>query len=133
VFHHRRRLFLPHLRQIGRYALHRGYFARRFPATSRKLSYFLPSLFVLGVVAGALLSAFLPLFRIPYFSVLTLYGLLTCISSINAKPHVWLLTWLGVMLTHVVYGARFLVGLIAFRMPAEKQRFDHPSEGGEKT
>ena len=128
AFHHRRRLFLPHLRQIGRYALHRGYFARKFPETSRKLSYFIPSLFVTGLAGGALLSAVYPFWRIPYFSVLALYGLLTFIASVSSRPHVWLVTWIGVILTHVVYGSRFLIGILSPRMPADKQRFDHPSE-----
>ncbi|MBQ5511265.1 MAG: hypothetical protein IIT94_09040, partial [Prevotella sp.] len=52
VYHHRRRLFGPHLRQLGRYAFHRGYFVKKSPKTSFKLSYFVPSLFVLGLVAG---------------------------------------------------------------------------------
>ena len=44
VYHHRRRLFIPHLRQVENYALHRGYFVKKFPETSFKLSYFLPSI-----------------------------------------------------------------------------------------
>jgi glycosyltransferase involved in cell wall biosynthesis len=128
VYHHRRKLFFPHLRQIGRYALHRGYFARKFPATSRKLSYFIPSLFVLGLIGGALLSAVSPFCRILYLATLAVYAFLTCIFSVSSRPHVWLITWLGLFLTHIVYGARFLIGLIALRMPGEKQQFDHPSE-----
>ena len=54
VYHHRRRLFGPHLRQLGRYAFHRGYFVKKSPKTSFKLSYFIPSLFVLGLVAGGI-------------------------------------------------------------------------------
>ena len=54
VYHHRRRLFGPHLRQLGRYAFHRGYFVKKSPKTSFKLSYFIPSLFVLGVILGGL-------------------------------------------------------------------------------
>ena len=54
VFHHRRELFGPHLKQIRNYAFNRGLFARRFPETSRKIAYFIPSLFVLGLVAGPL-------------------------------------------------------------------------------
>ena len=60
VHHHRRRLFLPHLRQVGRYALHRGYFVRKFPETSRRPSYMIPSLFVLGLVGGAFVCLLCP-------------------------------------------------------------------------
>lgn len=47
VYHHRRPLFIPHLKQNGRYGLHRGHFARILPETSHRLSYFIPSLFTL--------------------------------------------------------------------------------------
>ena len=45
VFHHRRSDLLKHFKQIGNYALHRGYFAKIYPKTSRKLGYFVPTLF----------------------------------------------------------------------------------------
>jgi glycosyltransferase involved in cell wall biosynthesis len=128
VEHHRRPLFLPHLRQIGRYAMHRGYFVRRFPSTSRRLGYMVPSLFVLGVAAGgAAAAAWAPL-RIWYAVALAVYGAATLLSAVHYRPLLWLVTWLGVMATHGVYGVRFLQGLCSRRMPCEVQRFDHPSE-----
>ncbi|MDD4873197.1 MAG: glycosyltransferase, partial [Kiritimatiellae bacterium] len=128
VHHHRRKLFLPHLRQIGRYAMHRGYFAKKFPETSRKLSYMLPSIFVLGVLIGALVSALLPSLRPIYFSALIAYVLTSLLSSFRPNPLSWLLIWLGVVTTHIVYGVRFIVGIFASKLPGEIQRFDHPSE-----
>ena len=128
VFHHRRPLFGPHLRQIGRYALHRGYFAKRFPATSLRISYLIPTFFVLGLVVGAVLACLHPWLRIAYFAVLAFYLLITFISSVSLSPALWLVTWLGVMATHVVYGVRFAQGLLARRMPCEVAAFDHPSE-----
>ena len=59
VFHHRRPLFIPHLKQNGRYGLHRGYFARVLPETSRRLSYFIPSLFTLFLFLELPLAFFL--------------------------------------------------------------------------
>lgn len=55
VYHHRREIFRPHLRQISRYALHRGHFARIMPKTSLRLGYLVPSFFVLGLVIGPIL------------------------------------------------------------------------------
>lgn len=46
AWHHRREGLKSHLRQIGRYGLHRGFFAKKFPETSRRLKYFIPSIFV---------------------------------------------------------------------------------------
>ena len=63
VNHHRRSLFGPHLRQLGRYAFHRGYFVKRYPSNSLRFSYFIPSafvayLFALGVFTSVV--AFIP-------------------------------------------------------------------------
>ena len=128
VYHHRRPLFLPHLRQIGRYALHRGHFAKRFPDTSLKLSYLIPSLLVSGIVIGIpVCLLFTPLWYL-YCGVLALYLIVTFLSSVSLRPLMWIVTWLGVVATHIVYGARFLQGLLSRKMPCEAARFDHPSE-----
>lgn len=129
VSHHRRALFRPHLRQVGRYAQHRGYFARRFPETSFRISYMLPSLFVLGVVIGAPLAFVHPALKRAYFSVLALYLILTCASSISlSRPIVWLATWAGVIATHFTYGTCFLRGLFSRGMVREVRPFDHHSD-----
>ena len=128
VYHHRRPLLLPHLRQVGRYALHRGYFARRFPATSRRISYMLPSIFVVGLVAGALVSPFSVILSIMYLICLGIYLTLTLLSAISLSPVIWLSVWIGVIFTHLVYGVRFIQGLLSRSMPGEVSRFDHPSE-----
>lgn len=128
VYHHRRKLFLPHLRQIGRYALHRGYFARHFPSTSRKIGYLLPSLFVVGLVAGLPLAIFFMPCRFLYLAALLLHTLLTAATAFSLSPRTWVLTWAGIFLTHVTYGARFIQGWLAPTMPQQFTRFDHPSE-----
>ncbi len=128
VYHHRRELFSAHLRQIGRYALHRGYFAKRYPETSFKLSYLVPTFFVIGLVAGAPLCFIHPLFKWTYCGAVTFYLLITFISSFSLRPRMWIVTWLGVMATHIVYGVRFLIGILSKRMPCEVAQFDHPSE-----
>ena len=128
VYHHRRPLFLPHLRQIGRYALHRGHFAKRFPDTSLRLSYLIPTLFVLGVIIGAPLAFLHPWLCYIYVGVLSCYALITLVSSFSLSLPMWFITWLGVMATHVVYGTRFLLGLLSRRMPCETAAFDHPAE-----
>lgn len=128
VFHHRRPLFGPHLRQVGRYALHRGHFAKRFPATSLKLSYLLPTLFVVGLVSGAALACLHPWLRFAYLTALAHYVGLTLVTTASPRPLLWLATWLGVVATHLVYGVRFAQGLLSRRMPCEVAAFDHPAE-----
>ena len=128
VYHHRRPLFGPHLRQIGRYALHRGHFAKRFPSTSLRFSYLIPTLFVLGLVVGLPLAFLHPWLFYAYFGAVALYGFITLASCASLSPSLWFMTWLGVMATHVVYGIRFLMGLLSRHMPCEVERFDHPAE-----
>ena len=43
VWHHRRAGLMGHLKQIGAYGLHRGFFVKEYPETSRKPAYFIPS------------------------------------------------------------------------------------------
>ena len=114
VFHHRRPLFMPHLRQLGRYGFHRGYFVKRFPSNSLRLSYFIPTFFVLGMAFGYWLW---PLYA--FYLALVLF------TSFNLKPHYWLLTAFGVVLSHLTYGIRFAHGLCAKKAPCEFIGKDH--------
>ena len=118
VWHHRRAGLLHHLKQIGAYGLHRGYFARHYPETSFRFKFFLPSIFVFfnivtlfvliwaqnqllifGVVLGwiiygiALLSGFLDVIK---------YYKFTIVSG----------TLVYLPLTHFYYGVRFLRGFL---------------------
>ncbi len=130
VYHHRRRLFGPHLRQLGRYGFHRGYFVKRFPATSCRPGYFVPSLFVLGVLLGGAVFA-LPAHPVTtvlcwaYVGVTGFYALVTLLSSFSLNPFMWLFTWLGVVTSHLWYGVRFVQGLCASRAPCEYIGRDH--------
>ena len=127
VWHHRRPLFGPHLRQIGRYALHRGHFARRIGLNSRRLSYHLPSLFLIGLVGGAAVAPLSPWLAVTYLVTVGLYLLLTLADAIVEAPalrHAPAL-WLGIALTHLWYGARFIQGFLAPTMPDRPRPFDH--------
>ncbi len=139
VYHHRRPLFGAHLRQLGRYGYHRGYFVKRFPATSCKLSYFIPSLFLLYMtsVAALTLAHYLPGWSCTYYShllfwiystPLLFYLVATFLSAFSLNVLMWLLTWLGIITSHLWYGVRFIAGLMAKRMPCEYIGKDHPSD-----
>lgn len=116
VWHHRRGTLRDHLRQVGAYGLHRGYFARRYPETSRRLPYFLPSLFVI-FLATSVLAGWLPS---PLPAVITMGWLLYLIALARALWDFLKHERLGVclcalwftVLTHVVYGLRFIQGLV---------------------
>ncbi|HLB51721.1 hypothetical protein A3F07_00815 [candidate division WWE3 bacterium RIFCSPHIGHO2_12_FULL_38_15] len=117
VYHHRRNLFRPHLKQISRYGQHRGHFARIFPENSRNPSYFVPSLYILGLVAGPLVCLLIPILWFVYLPVVLIYFMLISIEvvrvSIKDKSlKVGLYVAGGIVLTHIVYGVNFIIGLL---------------------
>lgn len=120
VFHHRRHLFLPHLKQISRYGMHRGQFAKILPETSRLPTYFIPSIFIVGLIFGPIPAMFFQPAKFLYFAVLafylgTLFGETLRIAIIEKDLKAFLYLPTGIFLTHVVYGVSFLVGL--FKRP----------------
>src|SRR3989338_7495466 len=113
VYHHRRPLFKGHLKQVASYGLHRGYFAKRFPETSKKIAYFVPTLFLFTVVFGAVASGIAPGLRLPYFSGLFLYLGLVLLCSLRRDLRLAALVFCGIISSHLVYGAFFFQGLLS--------------------
>lgn len=114
VWHHRRGSLIAHLKQVGNYGLHRGFFCRKFPENSRKLKYFLPSAF-LFFVALTLLSRF---YDFSFSGLLWIgwgaYGLATLAASVEILSRHGILITLAtipyIFLTHLWYGSRFIQG-----------------------
>lgn len=126
VYHHRRALFAPHLRQLGRYAFHRGYFCKRYPSNSLHFSYFVPSLFVGYILAAGGLLACNSFFHfmgrylvLGLLAPLGTYLALVVLSLVSANPVKWLLGVAGVVASHVCYGVRFIEGLLATKAPCQ--------------
>ncbi|MBM4436446.1 MAG: glycosyltransferase [Actinobacteria bacterium] len=121
VYHHRRALWPGHARQVAAYGRHRGYFAKRYPATSLRPHYFIPTAFVAWLVAGPFLGAWLGVWwGWLYVASLAAYGLALAVSGIDVA-HRGRSAWLGLavvpglLLTHLVYGLTFVHGLLARR------------------
>lgn len=123
VYHHRRPILLPHLRQNGNFGLHRGFFARVLPKTSLRPVYFAPSLLLLFVLVTPVLIRlsqsfkslqFLSLFALflylVYFSLLFLNSIWIYTKSRSATQA--LLSVPIIFITHLWYGARFLQGFL---------------------
>lgn len=121
VHHHRRSLWKGHFKQVTQYALHRGYFVKKFPETSRRLSYFMPTLFTLGVALGWVTWWLRPLFWV-YCGVIALYLLFVLAGSFLAAPHLLFSTVLGTVLTHCAYGVCFLKGLLSRRLAEHEEQ-----------
>lgn len=114
VYHHRRPLFQGHLKQVSRFGLHRGFFAKKFKRNSLKLTYFVPSLLVFSFFAGVFTSFLNSLFLNILLLAVALYLILGLIATSLVVKEAKLVVpvWLGIIATHVVYGVSFLVGLI---------------------
>ena len=125
VYHHRRKIFIPHLKQIGRYGLHRGFFTKILPKTSRRIGYFLPLLFTAGVLLGPviyLISFTLKLFllakiiSIIYLSAMGAYslGLLLTgfwVFSKSKNLLAAILVMPTIFISHFFYSIMFFKGL----------------------
>lgn len=134
VFHHRREVFLPHLKQISRYALRRGYFAKKFPETSMRLGYLLPSIFTFGLIFGGLTAFFIPLLRPFYVLCCLLYVVLLIFSGIEVflkekNFYLSLLVVMAIFLTHFTYGLLFPFGYFKREMGVIPHQIDKNNKG----
>jgi GT2 family glycosyltransferase len=119
VCHHRRPLFLPHLKQVANYAFHRGYFAKRFSQNSLKFSYFIPSIFLCFVFLGGIVAFFYHKFSYLYFLGAYIYLALVLIFSFSKDLRMVFLQFFGIISTHLTYGLFFLKGLFSHKLPEE--------------
>lgn len=135
VYHHRREILGPHLRQISRYGLHRGHFARILPKTSFRLGYLLPTLFVLGLIIGGILIFlakewgfyFLAdIFSRIYLSAVSFYlfCLIFTARDVYGQEKNWkvaLLVIPAILASHLIYGIFFIKG---FFTPYLRSKYD---------
>lgn len=121
VYHHRRAIFIPHLIQIARYGLHRGYFARVLPKTSRRLGYFMPTVFTVYLLSLLLFfwgfrenRGFREILFVPialYFSLLLATAVRVYRGERNLKGSLLLIP--AIFTTHIVYGIMFAKGFLS--------------------
>jgi len=118
VYHHRRLLYRPHLKQIAGYGLHRGYFSKKFPENSRRPLYFIPSLFILGIPSILLIGYLNESVRFLSLSPLLAYLLIVGIGAVmigfrRRNSNLVGPVFAGAIATHLWYGAYFLKGLLS--------------------
>jgi cellulose synthase/poly-beta-1,6-N-acetylglucosamine synthase-like glycosyltransferase len=118
VYHHRRPTIKKHLLQTGRYGHQRGYFTKKYPENSRKMSsmYFMPSLMVLYITLGAIGSFFSEYIFYMFLFGIVVYFLVLVVSafSIVGKTGSYLVSFMTVpylVLFHIWYGLRYMQGL----------------------
>jgi len=119
VFHSRRGVFHPHLIQLSRYAFHRGFFAKIFPETSLKITYFIPSIFTFYLFSLPIgYTFFSKSFWYLYLIPLNLYLLLMSfeVFSVYNKSNSLaktILTSFGIFLSNITYGIFFIKGIFS--------------------
>lgn len=113
VYHHRRPKLAGHLRQVGGYGKHRGYFVKRFPETSARVVYAVPSIFFLGNLGLAFLGLIWPFIWLIWAALLGFYFTLAALDVLIRTRQVKLvfLTVFTVFASHLTYGFMFLRGL----------------------
>jgi GT2 family glycosyltransferase len=114
VYHRRRPILRPHLRQVANVGRHRGYFVRAFPATSRRALYALPALAPATLALGALFLKRQP--AVGGVLAAAGYAFVTVETLRRHPPSVALATPAVVAAHHAAYGMAFLRGLFGRRI-----------------
>ena len=116
VWHHRRAGLMAHLRQVGAYGLHRGYFVRKYPQTSCRPVYFVPSFFVMFAVLTVIVPPIIPGTLWLFLAGWAAYTLALAKVWFDIRRYETALVALTAsgytILSHLWYGLRFIQGLI---------------------
>ena len=124
AWHHRREGLLRHLKQVGGYGIHRGFFAKKYPETSFKLIYFIPSAFliftlifipilILYILNPYVFDWIFGLFLLgwcAYFIALTISFSQILYYEKNVLVSLYALVY--IFCGHIYYGLRFIQGFV---------------------
>jgi len=112
VYHHRRKNLREYIKQNVTYAIHRGFFVKKYPETSFKIAYFIPSLFLIGIILGYFLAFFSSFLAKIYVFALVFYFLLMFIEGVKTKKISYIFPFIIIgFITHIIYGTGFIKGL----------------------
>ena len=115
VYHYRRELFKPHMKQMWIYARDKAWLIKE-DFSIDKLYYSILSWFVLFLLIGAIISIF-TWFKYLYLFFVLFYLYLVFFSSLLTKIERSLFVFLGLILTHIIYGTGFIYGIIRKKHP----------------
>ena len=103
---------------------------KKFPQTSLRLSYFLPSLLLVGISLGWVPGLWSRSWLACWAGGSLAYGALAFLEAIRVQasaprelrgPRLAILVGSGIIATHLAYGWNFLVGLAASKLNDEKK------------
>ena len=126
IYHHPRKTLKQHLKQTLFWGMWRGFFMR-IHKQSRQLTFFIPSLFVLWLFFGGILTLFSKNFGLIYLAVFILYLLFLLLKGFQTKSAKLFFPVMFVMfLTQLIYGVGFLLGISSREEPIKRTL--NPSE-----
>lgn len=114
VYHYRRNLWQPHLKQVWIYGRDKAYVIKE-DFSWDKLYYFIPFCFISFLIFGLILSLFSSILAWLYLVLLAIYFIIIFSSSLVADLILSPIIFVGIFLTHISYGFGFLYGLIKKR------------------
>jgi hypothetical protein len=117
VYHHRRPLYIPHLKQIWGYGVIKGHLLKFYPKYVG-VEFFIPSLFVLFLIGGLFLSMLNSIFGFLYITLMLIYVFLSLSSGIIAglkerSIKLGFLVFTGIIATHICYGIGMIKGIFS--------------------
>lgn len=107
IFHHRRPTLKAHLKQVAGYGKHRGNFFRKDIGCSRRLSYLIPSLFLVGNLVLNIFWSSLWLYLFLTYLIIISFNLCHCRRL--AFPLIYP-TAVLTFISHLTYGFYFIWG-----------------------
>ena len=120
IYHHPRKNLKAHLRQTLFWAMWRAYLMKRYPKDSVRLTFIAPSLLVLWLFIGGVVSLFWKNFGYLYLGIFGLYVFFLLIVGLRTKsPKLFFPVMIVTMLTQLIYGVGFLKGVFTKGEPTK--------------
>lgn len=112
VYHHRRRLFMPFLKQLFNYGYFRGVQLKNKEV--RHIWYLVPAIFFIYVITGFFFSFFSDLVRMFFIATLSVYLIIMLIEAIRTARILEVpLTWIIFFMAHLTYGYGLIYGYLS--------------------
>ncbi len=111
VYHHRRSLFVPHLKQVWNYGRDKAFLLREH-FTPKRAYYAIPSAIVLYTAMGAVASVYSWHARVFFLGTVVLYAVGVFVSGLLKNPSRIHLVFPAIILTHFTYGIAFITGML---------------------
>lgn len=116
VYHHRRSFPFEYAKQVGNVGLHRGFFVKKYPKTSLRISYFLPSILTIFFINTLFFSIIHhEVFQVMFPITVVIYVIIF-FEGIKRNPlSINFMLPFAIVINHIAYGINFLKGLILTR------------------